>query len=99
MNPDNRFDNIKRASCGPHEKPLSARPVGDVLQGAAADCNSAHKIITFPKIFNAVSRICLADKTPGQTENASGTLTTGWWLIPAAILGAALWVQIAKAVL
>ena len=73
--------------------------MGDVLQGAAADCNSAHKIITFPKIFNAVSRICLADNTHGQTENASGTLTTGWWLIPAAILGAALWVQIAKAVL
>ena len=91
MNVDNRFDNIKRAPCGPHEKPLSARPVGDVLQGAAADCNSAHKIITFPKIFNAVSRICLADKTPGQTENASGTLTTGLWLLPSAILGALIW--------
>lgn len=24
---------------------------------------------------------------------------SGWWLIPAAVIGAALWVQIAKAVL
>lgn len=99
MNVDNSLGGIDNRSCARRGIALSARPVGDVLQGAAADCNSAHKIITFPKIFNAVSRICLADKTTGQTENASGTLTTGWWLIPSAILGAALWSCIIMAVL
>ena len=97
MNPDNRLTTSNAPLAGRTKNPYPARPVGDVLQGAAADCNSAHKII-FPKIFNAVSRICLADKTPDKPKNASGTLTTGWWLIPAAVIIAAQ-AQIAKAVL
>ena len=41
MKVDNRFVDFDNRSCGQRGIALSARPVGDVLQGAAADCNSA----------------------------------------------------------
>lgn len=70
-------------------------------RGYAADCKSVREISKNTNVFSGMSLNGHSAKTPGQTGNESRISQTlsGWWLIPAAVIGAALWVQIAKAVL
>lgn len=70
-------------------------------RGYAADCKSVREISKNTNVFSGMSHNGHSAKTTGQTVNESRISQTlsGWWLIPAAVIGAALWVQIAKAVL
>ena len=101
MKIDNQSFGIDNNSCGALENPLFASAAAGWRRGYAADCKSVREISKNVIDFGGMSLNGHSAKTPGQTGNKSRISQTlsGWWLIPAAVIGAALWVQIAKAVL
>lgn len=70
-------------------------------RGYAADCKSVRENPENLNDFIAVNGNSRFAKTAGHTINKPGISQTlsGWWLIPAAVIGAALWGRIIMAVL
>ena len=101
MKIDNQSFGIDNNSCGALENPLFASAAAGWRRGYAADCKSVREISKNVIDFGGMSLNGHSAKTTGQTVNESRISQTlsGWWLIPAAVIGAALWVRIIGAVL